>query len=106
MITHEDAERAVDWLRDNADAIGASKANVIYMEEWRKSLRAQIMAEHKDLALGAQERQALLDHRMQEQLKALQAAVHESTRLNFLAKAAEAKLELYRTQQANLRVGA
>ena len=53
MILDADIEKAVDWLRDNAEDAAKSKAYRVYLEEYRKSLKAIIMAEHKDKPISS-----------------------------------------------------
>jgi hypothetical protein len=52
-------EKALDYLRDNARAAAQARANRVYMEEFRKTVKAQIMGEYNELANNAQERFAL-----------------------------------------------
>ena len=35
-ISEKDVEKAVDWLRDNADSCAKARATRIYLEEYRK----------------------------------------------------------------------
>lgn len=103
MIEDEHIEKALDFLRDNADEAAKARAERIYMEEFRKSLKAQIMSEHLAEALGAQERIAYADQRYLNHLAGLKQAVFLDERLRFLRGAAEAKIEAWRTMQANQR---
>ena len=63
MITEEEVEKAIDYLRDTAVEAAQARADRIYLEEYRKSLKAIIMSEFAGLAIGAQERQAYRDQR-------------------------------------------
>ena len=71
MIDDKDVDKAVHWLLDSAETIATAKANLVYMEGYMKSLKAQIMKEHADMSVSAQEREAYSDDRMKEQLKAI-----------------------------------
>ena len=42
MITDDEIEKAVDWLKENAKSSANSRATRIYLEEYRKSLKALI----------------------------------------------------------------
>ena len=44
MISQRDIEKALDFLRDSAEEAAVSRSNRIYLEEYRKSLKAQLMA--------------------------------------------------------------
>lgn len=103
MITDEQVEKALDFLRDNAEDSAQARANRIYLEEFRKSLKAQIMAEHLAEPIGAQERWAYDDIRYRNHLEGLKQAVYNDERLRFLRGAAEAKIEAWRTMCSNQR---
>ena len=103
MITELDVERAVDYLRDNARKAGHAKAERIYMEEYRKTVKAQIMAERNNLKLGEQEREAYADPRYIQHLQAMREAVEADEYHRWMMVSAQAKIECWRTQQANAR---
>ena len=97
MITQKQIESALDFLRDSAVEAGQNKANRIYLEEYRKSLKAQIMAEHTNLPGNAQEREAYRDVRYIEHLNTLKDAVFEDEKIRFLIEAAKAKISAWQT---------
>ena len=103
MITEEEVEKAIDYLRDTAIEAAQARADRIYLEEYRKSLKAMIMSEFAGLAIGAQERQAYRDKRYTDHLEALKQAVFSDEKIRFLRVAASAKIEAWRSQSANLR---
>ncbi len=105
MITDEQAEKALDYLRDNADKTAAARANRIYMEEYRKSLKAIIMSEYVGEPVNAQERYAYSDPRYIEHLQSIKEAVKQDEQAKWMMTAAEAKLEAWRTMSANNRRG-
>ena len=45
MITDQDIEKALDYLRDNAKKAAQAKANREYLDEFKKVLKATIMRE-------------------------------------------------------------
>ena len=103
MIDDKDVDKAVHWLIDSADTIATAKANLVYMEAYIKSLKAQIMKEHAVMSVSAQEREAYSDDRMKEQIKAVRNATYNYERLRFKREAQMAKIETWRTYHANLR---
>lgn len=103
MVTDEQVEQALDWLRDNADTAAKARADRIYIEEYRKSLKAQLMKEHPELATNAQEREAYSEGRYLKHLLALRDAVYEDERQRFLREAAAAKISAWQTLGANAR---
>lgn len=104
MFTQEDIQKAVDYLRDNAGPAAEARAIRIYLEEWRKSLKAQLMTEVQTESLGAQERYAYAHERYLKHLDALKAAVFEDSRQSFLREAAKAKVAAWQTESANNRI--
>ena len=102
-ISEEDVEKAVDWLRDNADSCAKARATRIYLEEYRKSLKALLMSNYPDMSVAAQEREAYAHQDYQSHLKLMQQAIYEDERMKFFRASAEVKIEAWRTQQANIR---
>lgn len=103
LISDDDIEKAVEYLRANARPAAQAKANRVYMEEYRKVVKAQIMREHDGVALGAQEAIAYADARYMQHLQAMKEAIEKDEYNRWMMTAAEAKIEAWRTQQANAR---
>ena len=103
MITDEQAEKALDYIRDNADKAAEARANRIYMEEYRKSIKATLMSEHIREPVNAQERHAYSDPRYIQHLQAIKEAIKLDEQHRWMMTAAEAKLEAWRTMSANNR---
>jgi hypothetical protein len=103
MITDDEAEKAVDYLRSNARAAAQAKANRVYMEEYRKVVKSQIMREQGAMPITAQETVAYADPRYIQHLKALQEAVEKDEYMRWMLAAAEAKIAAWQTQSANTR---
>ncbi len=102
-ITDEEVEKALDYLRDQSSVAAAARANRLYLEEYRKSLKAILMDERKLDSLGAQERYAYSHHRYLGHLDTLKDAIELDEKYRFLIEAAKVKLEIWRSQQANER---
>lgn len=102
-ITDDEVEKALDYLRDNADAAAQAAADRIYMAEYRKSLKSMLMQERPLDPLGAQERYAYAHKKYIDHLDALKTAVFEEEKHKFLREAARAKIDVYRTMQADQR---
>ncbi len=103
MIDEKEVEAAVDWLRDTANEAAQKRAERLYLDEYRKVLRAKLMKQHMDLPVSAQEREALADPKYEEHLQALKTAIDEDEKMRFLRVAAEAKIEAWRSMNANHR---
>lgn len=101
--------RSLDFIRDNAPAYAKAKAERVYLEEFRKSKKALLMrdaeiAGHKSAA--AQEREAYADPDYLVVLEGLKAAVEQEETLRWLIVGAQAKIEAWRTIEANRRAEA
>ena len=103
MIPEHDIERALEWLVSNSEAAAAARANRVYCEEFRKVVKATLMADRKDEALGAQERYAYAHIDYKNHLQALKQAIQEDERMRWLLTAAEAKISAWQTQQRMAR---
>jgi hypothetical protein len=104
MITDDEAEKAADYLRDSARVAARAAANSEYLSEYRKVIKAQIMREHDDLPLGAQEREAYADSRYESHLKVLKDAIEEAEYHRWMMKAADTKISTWQTQSRNARI--
>lgn len=96
-------ELAIEYMFKYGKKFGEAKANRIYMEEYRKSLKAIIMKRSLETSVNAQEREAYSDPEYVQHLKALQEAVQIEEEIRWGLIAAQARVEVYRTQSANER---
>jgi hypothetical protein len=97
MITTEEIERALHFLIDSAKEAAQNRANRIYLEEYRKSLKAQIMSQHQDLAVNAQEREAYKNGEYIIHLDNMKQAIYEDEKIRFLIEAAKVKISVWQT---------
>ena len=104
MITDETAEKANDFIRDNADKYAKAKAERIYLEEFRKTQKALLIQESKG-TVQERESYAYAHEKYQELLEGLRDAVEMEETLRWEMVAAQTKIEIWRTQQANSRKG-
>ena len=98
-----DPNDAVDYIFDNAKIYAKAKAERVYLEEFRKSQKALLMKRSLEETIGAQEREAYAHEDYQKLIKGLQAAVEMEERLRWELVAAQTRVEIWRTEQANLR---
>jgi len=99
--------RCLDFLRDNAAAMAQAKANRVQLEEFRKSKKAILMqkaekAGHKSSA--TQEREAYAHPEYIEFLNGLAEAVENEERLRWLMRAAEVRIECWRSLESTRRI--
>jgi len=98
-----DPNDAVDHIIKNASKFAKAKAERIYLEEYRKSLKAILMKRSLESAIGAQEREAYADPEYLNLLTGLKEAVEVEESLRWELIAAQARVDVWRTQQANNR---
>jgi hypothetical protein len=98
-----DPHDAVDYIIKHARQFADAKAQRVYLEEFRKSKKALLMKQSIEGALGAQERDAYAHAEYVELLKGLKEAVAIEEKLRWDLIAAQARVDIWRTEQANLR---
>lgn len=103
FITDVEIDKALDYLRDNARDAAQAKADRVYVEEFRKVIKATLMKEHGSLSAVLQEREAYADPRYLQHLEAIREAVQADEHHRFLRGAADAKIGAWQTQSANHR---
>lgn len=103
FITEQDVEQALDFLTNSARGAADARATRQHLEDYTRVIKAQLMMEHADQPLGAQEREAYADQRYIDHLKAVREAVAEDERRRFMREAMATRIEAWRTQCSNER---
>jgi hypothetical protein len=98
-----DPHKAVDYIIVHANKFAQAKAKRVYLEEYRKSLKAILMKRSMESAIGAQEREAYSHDEYIQLLDGLRAAIEAEEKLRWDLIAAQARVEIWRTEQANAR---
>ena len=99
-------ERPLTFIRDKAGEFAEAKSNRVYLEQFRKSKKALLMLEAEKngvKTIAAQEAYAYAHSEYLELLQGLQAAVEREEYLSMQIRAAQIRIELFRTEQANQR---
>jgi hypothetical protein len=104
-MTDEDAQKAIDFIRDNAPKYAEAKANRTYIEQYLKSKKSLLMSEEAG-TLGAKEMYAYAHPQYVELLLGLQVAVQEEERIKWQMEASKLYFEKWKTEQFNARVEA
>lgn len=102
-----DPNDAIDFMIANSKKYAQAKANRIYMEEYRKTMKAELCKTalaHGFEAVNAQEREAYADPNYKSHLMALKAAVEEEERMRWLMVAAQARIDVWRSMEASNRM--
>ena len=95
--------KALDFIRDNAQAYAEAKANVVYMTEYRKTVKATLMASSSEKTESAKETYAYSHDEYKHHLRALQVAIERAEKMRWLMIAAEAKIEVWRSLESTAR---
>jgi len=103
MSNERDPHKAVDYIIANAKKFAKAKAERVYLEEYRKSLKSLLMKRSLEESIGAQEREAYAHEEYRQLLGGLKEAVEVEEKLRWDLIAAQARVEIWRTEQANLR---
>ena len=104
MITEQEVEKAAAWIRDHADEYAKAKGERIYLSEFRKSKKAMLINKCKEGTVQERESFAYAHEEYIELLEALRIATEEEEKQRWMITAAQAKIEIWRTQQANNRM--
>lgn len=103
LVSDADVEKALDWLRDNADEIGRAKADAFKADAMIKHTKALAMKLHGALSVSAQEREAYASDQYLMAIDRAAEAAGEYERLKSLREAAAMKIEAWRTASSNYR---
>ncbi len=102
-----DPQEAVDFMIAKSGEYAQAEANKIYMEEMRKTIKAEQMqiaeTEGECKTAAMQEREAYASARYKTHLVALREAVEKRERLRWMLIAAQARIEVWRSQEASNR---
>ena len=98
-----DPNKAVDYIIANAGRFAKAKSERIYIEEYRKSLKAILMKQSGQTVIAAQEREAYAHEDYAALLAGLREAVETEEKLRWDLIAAQARIEIWRSQEATNR---
>jgi hypothetical protein len=90
-------------MLDTAPRLAKAKGERVYLEEYRKSLKAILMQAGVGKTAVMQERDAYADPQYTEHLRALRIAVEAEEALRWRMVALQAAVEVWRSQEASNR---
>ena len=96
--------KAIQFLIDTAPLYAKAKADRMYLEEFRKSRKAQLASQAGTEVLGKQETFAYAHPDYIEILEGIREAVEKEERFRWLMTAAQARIEVWRTEQYSARM--
>lgn len=102
-----DPNDAINYMIKNSERYAQAKANRTYLEEYRKSMKAELCKEALVAgfeAVNAQEREAYSHPDYKQHLLAIKAAIEEEERLRWMLVAAQARIDVWRSMEASNRM--
>jgi hypothetical protein len=96
--------KAIQFLIDTAPLYAKAKSDRMYLEEFRKSRKAQLMSQAGTEVLGKQETFAYAHQDYIQILEGIREAVEREERFRWLMTAAQARIEVWRTEQYSARI--
>ena len=96
--------KSIDFIFKHSKEYAQAKAEVTYLEEFRKSKKAILFSQAIGNTVADRENQAYAHPEYQELLKGLQAAVERAEELRWKLIAAQARIDCWRSQEASNRV--
>lgn len=103
IMTEIDPQKAVDYLRDNAEKYAEAKASRVYLDEFRKSKKSLLMLQSDEKTQAGKEAYAYAHDEYIALLDGLKVAIEVEETVKWQMIAAQARIEVWRTQQANNR---
>jgi len=95
--------KAVDFIIAHASKFAKAKADRVYLEEFRKSKKALLMNESPEKAVSAREQFAYSHPDYIAVLEGIRAAIEVEEKLRWDLVAAQARVEIWRSQEATAR---
>jgi hypothetical protein len=103
MKRETDANDAIDFIYKNATPFAQAKATRVYLEEYRKSKKAILMQQSAETSAVAQERDAYAHSSYLELLDGIRAAVEIEETLRWQMVAAQARIDVWRSEESSSR---
>ena len=103
---NEEQESRLDNIRKDVAAYASARANMVYLDEYKKSHLAILMKEYEAqgfTSVAAQEREGRADKRYIATLEGLKEATEIAEQKRWELKIVEMQFEKWRTQEATRR---
>jgi len=107
IVTDDDVEKALAFLRRNANVAAKARADRLYLEEFKKTKKALLMQQaaegNPSMTIGVQEREAYANPEYVELLEGYRVAIENDEKARFGVLAAQITIDAWRTQESNQR---
>ena len=100
----DNPHRAIEFLIETAPLYSKAKASRMFLEEFRKSRKAQLMSQASTEVLGKQETYAYAHADYVGILEGIREAVEIEEKYRWMMTAAQARIEVWRTEQYSARM--
>ena len=98
-----DPNEAINFMIKNSEAYANAKAQVVYLTEYRKTVKALGFQRSLKNTMAEKEADAYTTVEYATCVEGLKEAVAEAERLRWMLVAAQARVDVYRTQEASNR---
>jgi hypothetical protein len=98
-----DPHESINYIYKNAPKYGKAKGKVAELETYKSSLKAILMKQSYETAIGAQEREAYAHADYQNLCNAIGEAVEHAETLRWRLEAAKMRFEAYKVTEYNNR---
>ena len=98
-----DPHAAIDYIIKHSKEYAKAKANVVYLTEYRKTKKAVCFQNSMKTTMAEKEADAYANPEYQAVLKGLQEAVEDAEKLRWMLVAAQARIDVWRSQEASNR---
>jgi len=95
--------KALDYIRDNAEGYAVAKASVVYLTEYRKTVKSILMIQSDAKTESAKESYAYAHEDYVNNLAALRTAIEQAESMRWKLIAAQSKIEVWRSLEASTR---
>lgn len=103
IVTEEDCEKALAWLRDSAHDLGEAKRNVVLADKMVGHVEALMSRASDEKSDEKRKADARSSARYLQAINEAAYAAGEYEKLRALREAAAMKIETWRSEQANYR---
>ena len=98
-----DPNQAIDFIKTNAPLFSQAKADRIYLENYLKVVKSKEINKSDASTQGGKDADAYASQAYKEILDGLKVAVEQEERLNYLLKAAFARIDIWKTMEYSKR---
>ena len=98
-----DPNKAIEYIIENASKFAQAKADRIYLENFLKVKKAEIITKSNESSVARAENYALAHPDYKQLLDGLKVAVMQEEHIKWWLEAARLRVEVYRTQEASNR---